>query len=81
MSATFLRKQVMTNVEYAKLSQRQCHTSCLDNLAKKEYLDRHNGVAQYVHHSICNNFGVQTNAKWHTHKPQEALVLKNVEII
>ena len=52
-----------------------------DNLAKKEYLDRHNGVAQYVHHSICNNFGVQTNAKWHTHKPQEVLVLKNVEII
>ena len=52
-----------------------------DNLAKKEYLERHNGVAQYVHHAICNSFGIQTNAKWHTHKPQEVLVLKNVEII
>ena len=52
-----------------------------DNLAKKEYLERHKGVAQYIHHAICNSFGIQTNAKWHTHKPQEVLVLKNVEII
>ena len=52
-----------------------------DLLAKKEYLDRHNGVAQYVHHAICKSFGFQTTAKWHTHKPKEVILSKNTEII
>ena len=51
-----------------------------DNLAKKEYLDRHNGLAQYVHHAICQSFDIQTCAKWHVHKPPEVIMLKNVEI-
>ena len=52
-----------------------------DILAKKEYLDRHNGVAQYIHHTICQKFQIQTCAKWHTHKPSEVISLKHVEII
>ena len=52
-----------------------------DILAKKEYLDRHNGVAQYIHHTICQKYQIQTCAKWHTHKPPEVISLKNVEII
>ena len=47
---------------------------------KKEYLDRHNGLAQYVHHAICQSFDIQTCAKWHVHKPPEVIMLKNVEI-
>ena len=52
-----------------------------DTLAKKEYLDRHNGVAQYIHHTICQKYQIQTCAKWHTHKPPEVISLKNVEVI
>ena len=51
-----------------------------DTLAKKEYLERHNGVAQYVHHAICQSYKIQTCAKWHVHKPPEVIMLKNVEI-
>ena len=51
-----------------------------DSLAKKEYLDRHNGVAQYVHHALCQSYSIQTCAKWHVHKPPEVIMLKNVEI-
>ena len=52
-----------------------------DNLAKKEYLERHNGVAQYIHHAICRNFHIDTCSKWHTHKPTEVITLKDVEIL
>ena len=52
-----------------------------DTLAKKEYLDRHNGVAQYVHHAICQNFQIETCKKWHVHKPPEITMLKDVEIL
>lgn len=69
---------------------RVCHTkpetmshilSGCDILAKKEYLERHNGVAQYIHHAICNNLQIHTCSKWHTHKPPEVVTLKNVEIL
>ena len=52
-----------------------------DTLAKKEYLDRHNGVARYVHHAICKQFHIPTTSKWHTHKPPEVIMLKNVELL
>ena len=55
-------------------------TGC-DVLAKKEYLERHNGVAQYIHHAICRHFHIHTCSKWHTHKPSEVIALKNVEIL
>ena len=65
----------------------QCKTESMshilsgcDTLAKKEYLDRHNGVATYIHHAICQNYNIQTCAKWHAHKPSEIIMLKNVEI-
>ena len=51
-----------------------------DSLAK-EYLERHNGIAQYIHHALSQNFNIQTCTKWHTQKPPEVLMLKNVEIL
>ena len=78
-----LKKQVSDLCRVCmKKSETMSHIlSGCDSLAKKEYLDRHNGVAQYVHHSICKNFGFQTTAKWHTHKPKEVLLSKTTEII
>jgi len=34
-----------------------------DVLAKKEYLDRHNQVARYIHHSVCKSFNFPTEKK------------------
>ena len=52
-----------------------------DVLAKKEYFDRHNAVARYVHHVICNNLGVQVVRKWHVHKPPEVFIDTRYEIL
>ena len=78
-----LKKQVSDLCRVCmKKSETMSHIlSGCDSLAKKEYLDRHNGVAQYVHHAICKSFGFQTTAKWHTHKPKEVILSKNTEIL
>ena len=36
-------------------------------LAKKEYLDRHNKVAQYVHWKICKYYNIAETDKWYEH--------------
>ena len=50
-------------------------------LAKKEYLDRHNNVARYIHHSICKTFGIQTEKKWHLHRPTEVIMDQKIELL
>ena len=52
-----------------------------DTLAKKEYLERHNNVAKYIHHSICKSYNFQTERKWHLHKPKEVIMDRRVEIL
>ena len=78
-----LKKQIddKCRVCHAKPETMSHILSGCDILAKKEYLDRHNGVAQYIQHAICHNFQIHTWAKWHTHKPPAVIALKNVEIL
>ena len=78
-----LKKQVddKCRVCHAKPESMSHILSGCDILAKKEYLERHNGVAQYIHHAICRNFHIDTCSKWHTHKPAEVITLKDVEIL
>ena len=73
----------MINAECARTKVRPYPTYFLGvtPLPKKEYLDRHNGVAQYVHHAICQSYKIQTCKKWHVHKPPEIMMLKDVEIL
>ena len=52
-----------------------------DSLAKKEYFDRHNSVAKYVHYQICNQYSIQTESKWHLHRPDEVYVDDKIELI
>ena len=52
-----------------------------DSLAKKEYFDRHNSVARYVHYQICNQHGIQTEPKWHLHRPAEVYMDGKIELI
>ena len=51
-----------------------------DVLAKKQYLDRHNNVARYVHHCISKAYNFQTEKKWHLHRPADVIMDKKVEI-
>ena len=78
-----LKKQIddKCRVCHAKPQSMSHILSGCDILAKKEYLDRHNGVAQYIHHTICQSYQIHTTSKWHTHKPPEVITLKNVEIL
>ena len=52
-----------------------------DVLAKKEYLERHNNVARYIHHEICKTFNIQTERKWHLHQPTEVYIDNRVELL
>ena len=37
-------------------------------LAKKEYITRHNKVAQYVHWKICRHYGMKVSNAWYNHE-------------
>ena len=52
-----------------------------ETLAKKEYLERHNNVARYIHHAICKAYNIQTESKWHLHRPTEVIMTKNIELL
>ena len=52
-----------------------------EQLAKKEYLDRHNSVARYIHHAICKSLNVQTERKWHLHRPAEVIMDSRAELL
>ena len=52
-----------------------------DTLAKKEYLERHNNVAKYIHHEICKSYKFPTENKWHLHRPLEVTMDRKVEIL
>ena len=39
-------------------------------LAKAEYLHRHNKAATYLNWNICNEMNIDTNEKWCKHEPQ-----------
>ena len=39
-------------------------------LAKTEYLRRHNRAATYLHWNLCKEFNINTKEKWYEHEPQ-----------
>ena len=45
-------------------------TSGCPELAKTEYVHRHNKVAAYVHWNICRNFDINVPDKWYKHQPE-----------
>ena len=42
-----------------------------EQLAKREYLERHNKVASYLHWHICKAYNCPVPGKWYEHTPQE----------
>ena len=52
-----------------------------DTLAKKEYLESYNKVANNIHYEICKRYKIQTERKWHLHCPAEVYMDNKVEIL
>ena len=53
----------------------QILTGC-ESLAKKGVsdLNRHNHVARHIHHALCKAYNIQTESKWHLHRPTEVIM-------
>ncbi|CAH3018309.1 unnamed protein product [Porites evermanni] len=41
-----------------------------EELAKTEYISRHNKAAAYLHWSICNDHDIEITDKWYEHEPE-----------
>ena len=52
-----------------------------DKLAKREYFVRHNNLCKYVHQKVLQAYGIDCSESWFSHKPQEVVLKKNVEVI
>ena len=47
-----------------------CLISESGKLAQREYKQRHNDVARYVHWQLCQEVGIELCGKWYEHKPE-----------
>jgi len=56
-------------------------TSGCPELAKTEYLHRHNKVAAYIHWNICKSQNIQVTEKWYDHNPETVVDNGNTTII
>ncbi|KAL1447392.1 hypothetical protein WDU94_012405 [Cyamophila willieti] len=48
-------------------------------LARHEYVNRHNKICTYMHHQICKNFHLEVEEKWYLHNPDP--VMCNDEVV
>ena len=50
-------------------------------LAKSEYMHRHDKVAAYIHWKICQNYKVKAAEKWYEHQPPTVIDTDSVTIL
>ena len=55
--------------------------SACPTLAKTEYLIRHNKVAQYIHHRICQHYGISVKNHWYEHEVAPVMENNKVKIL
>lgn len=56
-------------------------TSGCPELAKTEYLHRHDKVGAYIHWNICKAYDIQATDKWYEHQPEQVIDRETVTII
>ena len=56
-------------------------TSGCPQLAKTEYLHRHDKVGAYIHWNICKAYDIQVTDKWYQHQPEQVVDCETVTII
>ena len=39
-------------------------------LAKTEYIQRHDKAADYIHWKVCQSYNIKTTEKWYDYKPE-----------
>ena len=55
-------------------------------LAKTEYIQRHDNAASYIHWKVCPSYAMKTTDKWFEHKPEtvvenkQAMIFRNMPI-
>lgn len=55
-------------------------SSC-PQLAKKEFIERHDKMCNYIHHTICQAFQIPANEKWYIHSPTPVINTEYATII
>ena len=50
-------------------------------LAKADYLERHNEAAAYIHWKACQHYGVEVPERWYEHKPETVTENEEVTIL
>ena len=50
-------------------------------LAKTEYIARHDKVAAYIHWEICKKYGLETPSQWYKHQPCVVAENKDITIL
>ena len=43
-------------------------------LAKTEYIHRHNKAATHMHWKICKEFGIEVKERWYEHEPIKTII-------
>jgi len=50
-------------------------------LAKTEYIHRHNKTAAHMHWKICKEFGIEVKDRWYEHEPPTVTDKNNITIL
>ena len=50
-------------------------------LAKTEYIHRHDKAASYIHWKVCHNYNIKTSEKWYDHEPETVTENEDVTIL
>ena len=50
-------------------------------LAKTEYIHRHDKAASYIHWNVCHNYNIKTPEKWYDHEPETVTENEDVTIL
>lgn len=51
------------------------------NLARTEYIHRHDKIAAFIHWKICRHFNIETSDKWYKHTPNTVTEKDDVSIL
>ena len=50
-------------------------------LAKTEYIHRHDKAASYIHWKVCHNYNIKTSEKWYDNEPETVTENEDVTIL
>ena len=61
---------------------RICHIiSGCPELAKTDYLEKHNKAAAYIHCKACQHYSIEVPQRWYEHKPETVTENEEVTIL